>query len=255
MKLLRINEGFRYVELVLDRPDKRNALNSELVTELTEAFDTFGSDDNIRLIRLTGNGQVFSAGADLESLRNLQSATKQQNLDDSALLSKLFKGMYECNKPILGCINGHAIAGGCGLASLCDITVAVPQAKFGYTETRIGFVPAMVSKFLIHKIGETQARRLLLGGELIDAVTARDIGLITEVADHYNDRIDYWTDVFTHQVSPVAIMMTKKLLRTVPQLSWEDSLSHAIIVNADARMTDDCKKGIAAFLNKEQIRF
>ena len=136
---------------------------------------------------------------------------------------------------------------------MCDISVSVPQAKFGYTETRIGFVPAIVSKFLIPRVGMTQAQRLLLSGEIISADEAARIGLITEVADHFDDRISYWIHVFTHQVSPVAARSTRKLIREVSEKSVSDSIDYAVRLNAEARMTDDCQRGIAAFLNKEKI--
>ncbi len=207
----------------------------------------------MRLLVLTGEGLAFSAGADLESLKALQSATLDENLQDSAQLGSLFRLLHEYPVPILGAINGHALAGGCGLVSMCDISVAIPPAKFGYTETRIGFVPAIVSRFLIPKVGMTQANRLLLSGEIISAEEAARIGLITEVADQFDDRVSYWIHVFTHQVSPVAVKSTRTLIREVAEKSVTESIDVAIRLNAAARMTDDCQRGITAFLNKEKI--
>jgi methylglutaconyl-CoA hydratase len=241
----------------LNRPDKRNALNREMVELLQKAFVSISNDNNVKVIVLSGEGDVFSAGADLEALKNLQTATYSENKIDSAALASLFETMYLCPKPIIGAINGHAIAGGCGLASLCDITVAKADAKFGYTETAIGFVPALVARFLIKKVGETHARRLLLSAEIINAEEAARIGLITEVTDANDDaftqRLHYWIDRFSTKVSPQAVAQTKELLRTTSDLSWSSALHEALEINAKARETDDCKRGISAFLNKEKI--
>jgi methylglutaconyl-CoA hydratase len=252
-EVLLVTEQDRYVEFRMNRAEKRNALSADLVVALIQALEKYEHESWVRLIVLTGQGQAFSAGADLDKLKSLQSATIDENLQDSSQLASLFRMLYEYPVPILGAINGHALAGGCGLASMCDISVSVPQAKFGYTETRIGFVPAIVSKFLISKVGTNQAQRLLLGGEIITAEEAFRIGLITEVADHFDDRVSYWIHVFTYQVSPMAVKSTRKLIRDVTEMSVGDSIDYAVRLNADARMTDDCQRGIAAFLNKEKI--
>jgi methylglutaconyl-CoA hydratase len=252
---VQIDNAVCYIRL--NRPDKRNALNREMVELLQKAFVKKSNDNNVKVIVLSGEGDVFSAGADLEALKNLQTATFSENKQDSATLASLFETMYRCPKPIIGAINGHAIAGGCGLVSLCDITVAKVDAKFGYTETAIGFVPALVARFLIKKVGETHARRLLLSAEIIGAEEAARIGLITEVTaasdDAFAQRLHYWIDRFTTKVSPQAVAQTKELLRTTSDLGWSDALHHAVEINAKARESDDCKRGISAFLNKEKI--
>lgn len=251
--VLLVTEHDRYVEFRMNRAEKRNALSSELVIALIQGLEKYQHESWVRLVVLTGEGQAFSAGADLDALKSLQTATKDENLQDSAQLATMFRLLHEYPVPILGAINGHALAGGCGLASLCDITISVPHAKFGYTETRIGFVPAIVSKFLIPKVGITQAQRLLLSGEIISAEEAFRIGLITEVADQYDDRVSYWIHVFTHQVSPLAVQSTRRLIREVAEKTVAESIDYAVLLNAEARMTEDCQKGIAAFLNKEKI--
>ena len=255
MDPLIIKESSQHVEFIFNRPEKKNALNRELILALTEAFNNYGTLNETRLIVLTGNGDVFSAGVDLEALQKLQHATIAQNLLDSKQLANLFEAIYLCDKPILGVINGHALAGGCGLVSMCDISLSTSLAKFGYTETRIGFVPAIVSKFLYHKIGEAHTRRLLLSGEVINSEEAFRIGLITEVAENIDERTKHWIQVFTNEVSPEAVQRTKKLLRSISNLSIEQSLVNAVQENASSRMTTDCKKGISAFLNKEKIQW
>lgn len=237
----------------LNRVEKRNALDQTMVRELANNFTDCNSDPAVRVIVLTGTEKIFSAGADLEALNKLQNATFDENLFDSTALASLFEMIWTCPKPVIGAINGHAIAGGCGLATLCDITVSVDSAKFGYTETRIGFVPAMVAWFLHIKIGDTQTRRLLLSGELIDATEAQQIGLITEVTsvENFPARIDHWAELFAKKVSPAALSQTKDLLRNTPASPWKEALQSATLINARARGTDDCKKGVKAFLNKQ----
>ncbi|KPP95957.1 MAG: methylglutaconyl-CoA hydratase LiuC [Bacteroidetes bacterium HLUCCA01] len=253
--LFNVDDGI--ASITLNRPEKRNALSRGLVEALHNVFQEIENREDIRAVLLTGAGEAFSAGADLAALKQLQSATYQENLEDSQALAAMFQQVYRCSKPVIGAINGHAIAGGCGLATLCDITIAADTARFGYTETRIGFVPALVSRFVLAKIGETQARRLLLSGILIDAQEAAKIGLVTEcVPEHaFQGRVDWWCEVFRHQVSPQAVSRTLEVLREVPAKNWNDALRYAAEVNARARGTEDCKKGIAAFLNKEPIRW
>jgi len=252
---LLVSEYEHHVAFRMNRVEKRNALNTDLVRALTQALIHYGSQPHIRLIVITGQGSVFSAGADLESIKALQTASIEENVADSTLLAALFRAMNECPVPLLGAANGHALAGGCGLLTLCDITVSVPHATFGYTETRIGFVPALVTKFLISKVGLTHAQRLLLSAEIITSDEAARIGLISEVAEHFDDRVDYWIQVFTQLVSPSAVRTTRALIREVQSMNLEQSIDYALVLNAHARMTPDCQKGIAAFLNKETIRW
>lgn len=174
MQFITTHTSDRIFEIVLNRPDKRNALNSEFVSELISAFTNADVDENTRVVILKANGKVFSAGADLGYLQQLQKNTYEENLEDSTQLAELFKKIYFHKKLIIAQVEGHAIAGGCGLATVCDFVFAVPEAKFGYTEVKIGFVPAIVMFFLLRKIGEAKARELLLTGKLIDAQQAKE---------------------------------------------------------------------------------
>jgi methylglutaconyl-CoA hydratase len=253
MSQLNLIRGDQHVEIQLNRPDKKNALNAGLIEELTIAFQEYSVDTSCRVIVLSGTGDVFSAGADLDGLRKMQQNTYAENLDDSLKLATLFRTMYLCDKPIIGKINGHAIAGGCGLLTLCDISVTLPVSKFGYSETRIGFVPAMVARFLVAKVGESKARKLLLSGIIIDAFEAEKIGLITEVTDKLDERIQFWLEHFTKKVSPEAVKTTKQVLRDTVSLNWDDAVMHAAKINATSRQSSDCIKGVSAFLNKEDI--
>ena len=173
MEYVLTNKKGNILEIILNRPDKRNALNSEFVGELRQAFGEANADDSIRVIILKGSGKAFSAGADLGYLQQLQNNTYDENLQDSSHLMELFKLMYSHKKLIIAQVEGHALAGGCGLATVCDFIYTVPEALFGYTEVKIGFIPAIVMFFLLRKIGEAKARELLLTGTLIEATRAR----------------------------------------------------------------------------------
>ena len=166
--------------ITLNRPDKRNAISFELIDDLLQALDEVSKSDAIVLI-LTGAGKAFCSGMDLENLKSLLGRTPEQNLSDSETMVQLFRALYEFPKVTIAAVNGPAIAGGTGLALLCDFTLAVPEAKFGYTEVRIGFVPAIVSTFLLRQVGEKQARDLLLTGRIFGSDEALRMGLINEI--------------------------------------------------------------------------
>src|ERR1700704_4017999 len=166
--------------ITLNRPEKRNAISFELIDDLLRALDEVAKSDAIVLI-VTGAGKAFSSGMDLDNLKSLLGRSPEQNLQDSQTMVQLFRSLYEFPKVTIAAVNGAAIAGGSGLALLCDFTLAVPEAKFGYTEVRIGFVPAIVSTFLLRQVGEKQARDLLLTGRLFDAEEAARLGLINEI--------------------------------------------------------------------------
>jgi methylglutaconyl-CoA hydratase len=156
----------RIATISLNRPEKKNAFNPELVTALTAALLQASDDEEVKLIVLKAVGDVFSAGADLAYLQQLQENSHEENVADSENLKTLFTTIYYLPKVVIAQVEGHAIAGGCGLATVCDITFAVPEAKFGYTEVKLGFVPAIVSCFLIRKTSETIAKKILLSGDL-----------------------------------------------------------------------------------------
>src|SRR3954447_3773793 len=179
-KTIQVAYEGRIANLTLNRPEKRNAISFELIDDLLRALDEVRNSDAIVLI-VTGAGKAFCSGMDLDNLKALLGRTPEQNLQDSETMVRLFRSLYEFPKVTIAAVNGPAIAGGTGLALLCDFTLAVPEAKFGYTEVRIGFVPAIVSTFLLRQIGEKQARDLLLTGRIFDAAEALRMGLVNEV--------------------------------------------------------------------------
>jgi len=245
----------RIGEIYLDRPEKRNALNAQFVQELMDAFTSLEKDANCKVIVLKSSGNVFCAGADLEYLQQLQSFTLEENLEDSSHLMSLFKKIYTSPKIIIAQIEGHAIAGGCGLATVCDFAFSIPEAKFGYTEVKIGFIPAIVMVILLRKIGETKAKELLLTGDLFTANQALEYGLINKVFE--KSTLDTEVRKFAMNIcdntSEQSLAKTKEMIGIVQGMDFSEAMEYAAKQNARSRESDDCKKGIAAFLNKEKL--
>lgn len=241
--------------VTLNRPDKRNALNHDVVAELKEAIGTAESDDLVKVIVLKANGESFCAGADLAYLQQLQHFSYEENLADSNHLKELFHQIYALKKVVIAQVQGNALAGGCGLVNVCDFAFSVPEAKFGYTEVKIGFIPAIVMVFLIRKLGEAKAKQLVLSGNLITANEAKDIGLVYVVTE--KEKLEAEVSAFAQALitsnSAHAMMLTKQMIASVQSMKLEDALTFASKMNANARGSDDCKKGIAAFVNKEKI--
>lgn len=237
----------------LNRPDKRNALNAELVSALRSALDDAEKRDEVRAIVLTGAGSAFSAGADLASLRAMREAGPMENQKDSRHLAGLFQEIYQHSKPVIAKVNGHAIGGGCGLAAVCDVSYVAEAAKLGFPEVRLGFVPAIVMVFLHWKLGETQARSLLLRGHLVDAGTAAEMGLATQAVpeEELSSTVDDLAQELARETSGSAVALTKQMLARVPGMGLDEALDYAVQMNAFARGTDDCQAGIDAFLNDE----
>src|SRR5271166_5765287 len=166
--------------VTLNRPDKRNAISIQMIAELQAALDEI-EKTHTRVVILTGNGKAFCAGIDLDYLQAIGRQSASENQDDSRRIAKMFRKIWSYSRPLIAAVNGHALAGGCGIATLCDFTLSVPEAKFGYTEVKIGFLPAIVSVFLTRQIGDKQARNLLLTGRLVEATEALSLGLVTEI--------------------------------------------------------------------------
>ncbi len=241
--------------ITLNRADKRNALSHELVAELKDAFERGEDDPDVKVIVLRARGEVFCAGADLAYLQQLQKFSFEENLADSNHLKDLFIKIYRLKKVVIAQVQGHALAGGCGLATVCDFVFAVPEAKFGYTEVKIGFVPAMVLVFLIRKIGEQRAKYLLLSGELITAIEAIKFGLVNfiELKEELENKTIEFAQKLIKNNSTNSMALTKQMIDRVQSMSLEDALAYAARMNAETRASEDCKKGINTFLNKENL--
>lgn len=239
--------------LTIDRPEKRNALNAELVGGLSEALRRAEEDAAVRCVVITGTGKAFSAGADLEELRRLQGASDDENQADSQSLADLFAQIYLHPKTVIAKVNGHALGGGCGLAAVCDFSIATSSAKFGFPEVRIGFVPAIVSVFVLRKLGDARARALFLRGHVITAKEAEECGLITSAIpeSELDAAVDTLTAEIARETSVSAIGITKRLLGDLQGLSLSEALVHAVDINTSARSTADCRAGVEAFLQRQ----
>jgi methylglutaconyl-CoA hydratase len=245
----------RIATITLNRPEKRNALNAELVKELSDALSEAETDDPVKAIILKANGNTFCSGADLDQLKAMQSATYEENLADSNRLKELFKKIYTLKKIVIAQVEGFALAGGCGLATVCDFTFCTPESNFGYTEARIGFVPAIVMVFLIRKIGEKKAGQLLLGADIISAEAALALGLVNKIyskATITQETLEF-TNKLIAQNSAQSLATTKTMINQVQGKSFDEALDFAVKQNAIARSSTDCKRGIQAFLNKEKL--
>jgi methylglutaconyl-CoA hydratase len=247
---LYVTEMDKVVTVTLNRPERRNALNPQLIDELTGVIDALAGRSSGVMI-LTGRGSAFCAGLDLEHLKSLIGKTQAEHREDSQRIARLFRSLYDLPLPTIAAVNGHAIAGGMGLATICDFTLAVPEAKFGYTEARIGFVPALVSSFLSLQIGEKKSRDLLLTARLMQAEEAKEIGLVNEVINDYG--LISRARQLAHQLlqnSPESLRATKKLLSAHAKEQLDRELAAAIESNTIARGTRDFQEGISAFLEK-----
>ena len=242
----------RVATITLNRPDKRNAISFELINDLLRALDEVAKSDASVLI-LTGAGKAFCSGMDLDNLKALLGRTPEQNLHDSETMVRLFRTLYEFPKVTIAAVNGAAIAGGTGLALLCDFTLAVPEAKFGYTEVRIGFVPAIVSTFLLRQVGEKQARDLLLTGRIFAADEAARLGLVNEIVpgDNLMARARELASLLMEN-SASSLRATKQLLTDHARMELDAQIDAAVRENAAIRTTADFREGITSFLEKRK---
>lgn len=241
--------------ITLNRPEKRNAISTQMIEDLLEALDRC-EHPTTRAVVITGAGKAFCSGMDLDSLRALAKQSHEQNLEDSRRMAKIFARLWAYPKPLIAAVNGPAIAGGCGIATLCDFTLAVPEAKFGYTEVKIGFIPAIVSVFLVRQIGEKRARDLLLTGRIFDADEARRLGLVNEVVGA--EQLMNWARALAAsliEASPTSIERTKMLLREFADNDVDREIERAVAENAAIRATADFHEGVSSFLEKRKPRW
>src|SRR5467141_2734189 len=238
--------------LTLNRPDKQNAISAAMISELQSALDEI-EKSHARVGILTGSGKAFCAGMDLEMLAAIAKQSPTENQEDSRRMAKMFRRIWSFSKPLIAAVNGAALAGGCGIATLCDFTLAIKEAKFGYTEVKIGFLPAIVSVFLTRQIGEKRTRDLLLTGRIIEAAEAKEFGMVTEVvpAERLQQRaFELANDLIA--ASPSSLTRAKHLLTSAAAAGVDHDLERAILENARIRCTPDFKEGVASFLEKRK---
>jgi methylglutaconyl-CoA hydratase len=238
--------------LTLNRPDKRNALNEALIGGLKEALREADKDDAVRVALIKGAGADFCSGADLASLQHISQSSALENLEDAQTLMELFALIRSVRVPVVAAVRGRALAGGCGLATACDLVLAQASARFGYPEVKIGFVPAMVMAILRRNVSEKRAFELIVRGAEVSATEAERIGLVNRVyeEDAFDSEVEAYVGSFG-RTSRSAVMLSKRLLYQMDGMSFEAALQSGANVNTIARMTEDCRQGIARFLKKE----
>ena len=237
----------------LDRPERRNALSGALVAELKEALALADADERVRVVGLAGRGPDFCAGADLAEVQASVEEGVLASLREAEALGELFTLLRKLSKPVVAVVHGRALAGGCGLATACDLVLAAESARFGYPEVRLGFVPAMVTAVLRRNLGEKRAFELMALGDPIDAGEAARFGLVNRV--HADEDFETEASAFLEELagrSPSALELTKRLLYGTDAQSFEAAIAAGARVNALARMTDDCQAGIRGFLSKAE---
>ncbi len=237
--------------VTLNRPEKRNALDPELVAELESAIVQADEDSAVHVIVIAGAGKDFCSGADLASVAQIAESGVLANIADARSLAKVFLAIRAASKPVVAAVRGRALAGGCGLATACDVVLACESAQFGYPEVNIGFVPAMVMAILRRAVSERAAFELAVGGAIISAWRARELGLVHHVYD--DEQFDELSAAYILKLASkpaTAVALTKELLYRTDALSFQAAIEAGIETNAVARMTDAFKQGISKFLNK-----
>lgn len=237
--------------VTLNRPDKRNALNDELIGGLKEALRAADTDGVVRAVVIAGAGADFCSGADLSALKKISDSSITENLEDAQSLMELFALMRRVRVPIVAAVRGRALAGGCGLATACDLVLAARTARFGYPEVKIGFVPAMVTAILRRNVSEKRAFELITRGVEISAGEAERVGLVNQVYDDdtFEREVESYVAGFT-KVSHSAVMLSKRLLYHMDGMTFDHALQAGVDVNTIARATDDCRQGVERFLRK-----
>lgn len=237
--------------ITLNRPEKRNALNDELIGALKDAIRAAAGEESVRVILIAGAGSDFCAGADLSALQKISQASVAENEADARSLMELFSLMRQVPLPVVAAVHGKALAGGCGLASACDIVLAASSARFGYPEVKLGFVPAIVTAILRRNVSEKRAFELLTRGVEIGAEEARELGLVNHVfgPDDFESEVRAYVAAYG-KLSKSAVALTKTLLYQIDGMTFTDAMATGVDVNVIARMTEDCQKGIARFLKK-----
>ncbi len=237
--------------ITLNRPEKRNALNDALINDLKAALRGADKDETLRAVLIRGAGKDFCSGADLSALQKISESDVLENHDDADNLRELFSVIRQVKIPVIAAVHGRALAGGCGLATACDLVLATDDARFGYPEVKIGFVPAMVMAILRRNVSEKRAFALATQGFEFDAATAKSFGLINEVYEEksFDETVKNYVSVY-RKVSRSAVILSKRLLYQMDGLSYESALASGVDANTIARLTDDCQTGIARFLSK-----
>ncbi len=250
---IQIEDIGRTRKITLNRPEKRNSLDEEMISELTEVFKKYSADPDTCSIILTGAGGNFCSGLFLDYLQKISEYDILQNKMDSQRFRDLLLTIYNCRKPVIAMVDGYALAGGCGIASACDFIVSSDTAQFGYTEVKIGFIPAIVMVFLLKRVSETHAKDLLLTSKFITGEEAFRIGFSNYVTTQ--SELEIFTLKLCEDLNKLplsSISLTKEMFKNVSSMSFETALEYAVDLNAITRMTEECKHGVMNFLKKSR---
>lgn len=242
--------------VTLNRPEVHNAMNEKLMKELTSCFKELSRDDNSRIIILTGKGKSFCAGADLNWMKSMAKYSKKENIHDSRLLLDLYERIYTCPKMVIGRINGHAFGGGLGLIAVCDITIAVPDLKFAFSEVKLGIIPSVISTYVVRRIGLSNMRRLFITGERFNSEYAKEIGLIDYVVpeEEFDTKIWKYAEQ-VHSSGPNAIREVKNLVSKCQKMDVEKYKEYTVEKIAELRISEEGQEGINAFLDKKEPKW
>jgi methylglutaconyl-CoA hydratase len=240
-------------EIVLNRPEKMNSLDEELIHDLGDMMRDFSVNEEVRVVVITGAADNFCSGLYLDYLQKISEYDILQNKEDSRKFKNMLMSIYNCSKPVIAKVKGYCLAGGCGIASACDIIVADESAKFGYTEVKIGFIPAIVMMFLLKRVSETHAKDLLLTARMINSDDAERMGFI----NHYvhSTELDAKVNEISEMLkknSETSLKLTKEMFGNISGMDFDKALEYACDLNAVTRMTPDCKNGVAKFLSKQK---
>lgn len=243
--------------LILNRPEKRNALDSEMIGGLLKGLEEMGNDQRVKVVVIKGQGSVFCSGADLSHLKEIKDNSYLDNLSDSRQLATLFQKIFQYPKVVIAQVEGSALAGGCGLALVCDFVFAVPDVKFGFPEVKIGFLPALVMVFAREKLGPGKTRNLLLAGNLFDTEAAKALGLVYQMVpkEDIETHVGQFATNLVQDNSDQSMADIKDMLVTIQGKNFYEALEYAAIKNAKARKTAHFEKGLSAFLSKEKMRW
>jgi methylglutaconyl-CoA hydratase len=253
LSTVRLEQAGAVARVTLARPEVRNAFNAQMIADLTACFGGLARDQALRAIVLEGQGKAFCAGADVSWMRASADARQEENREDAARMAAMFRAIDECPVPVVGRVQGVAFGGGVGLVSCCDVVVAAADARFSFSEVKLGILPAVISTFALAKIGPGQARRWFLTAEVLDAVTARGIGLVHEVvpAAELDSAVDAIVAALVAN-GPQAVREAKALVRRVAGLERAAAIEHCVQTIARVRVSPEAQEGLRAFLEKRE---
>jgi len=246
----------KVVTIFLSRPELHNAMNEKLMKELTSCFKELSKNENIRIIVLTGQGKSFCAGADLNWMKKMVNYSREENIEDSKLLTELYESIYNCSKPVIARVNGHAFGGGIGLFAACDIVIAAQGCKFAFSEVKLGIIPAVISTYVGRRINISTMQRLFLTGERFDSEYAKEIGLVDFVVsrEDIDNEIKKYVDLLLSS-GPNAIKEVKTLLNRYEKMSIEEYKKFTIEKISELRVSKEGQEGINAFLEKRKTNW